>query len=143
MSTDDNEGKVAPLKATTLAEWLAAEVTSVEDGSRKLGASLASKLDGHQLAALGATTLVVRLLRGDDPETAEYVWALDGETLDLYSLLQADAATRELHLPRYWVATGKLFGYTEEDVATFTSWIEQVPCPCPCVQCRPDLFAHT
>ena len=84
---------------------------------------------------------MVRLLRGDNPEAAEYVWAKDVETLDLYHLLQVDAATGELHLPMYWAATGKLFGYSPEDVATFTGWIEQVPCPCPCVQCRPDLFA--
>tara|TARA_R110000868_G_scaffold244896_1_gene501357 strand:- start:4 stop:438 length:435 start_codon:yes stop_codon:yes gene_type:complete len=138
------EGSVAPNEARTLEDWVEKEVRSVVTGQRLLGASLLTKLSGHQLNAIcGAYDtgdVILKVLRSGTDET-ELTWALDVETLARYAALQASAKSGELPLRAYWRATGKMFGYSQADVATFTGWIEQDPCPCPCVQCRPDLFA--
>ena len=130
--------EVAPNSAL---DWEQSQVASVANGSRLLGASMLDKLTAEQLETLArykGVMYVKRLHTGTD--YVEVVWALSEATLLDYAQIQRNAGDGTRTLASYWDAAGKLFGYSAKDIDGFKSWIQSEPCPCPCVQCRPDLF---
>lgn len=142
---------VAPLSS---ADWWMSYAQSVVAGNRLLGSSLSSKIPdlAATLRRLEDSGLTVgkRASRSliDGHEEVEYVWALDPRTVFVY--FQAQDKARHVGtskaLRAFWAESGKLYGYRPSDVADFDSWVapggsfDPVKCPCPCVQCRPDLF---
>jgi len=139
---------VAPLASS---DWFAANVLSVLSGDRRMGSTLASKVTPSTLARIEALPGLVVQHRDsvsfvDGHHEREYVWAVDGDVIDAYWQHQDRAADSRAALPSYWVESARLYGYTDNDAADFARWIapggslKPSDSPCPCVQCRPDLF---
>jgi hypothetical protein len=146
---------IAPLSIEH--DWMAANVVSVATGARPLGSSLQRKLP----AGIDIDTIKAALGRGcgyvvdvrqwrsdvDGHVETELVW---GHPHDIAAYRAAQDIARlaesETELASFWQWSGYLYGYTSQDIMDFRAWIapggdiDPGKCPCPCVQCRPDLF---
>ena len=119
-------------------DWWAAEVESVQQGARPMGARMRDKLTGYDIGRLLRSRLHVLVIEhGPEEELTEYVWARSALRLKKYLTLQHQARSREISLPGYWAETGQMFGYSPENVADFTAWQDNAEEACSCPQCRP------
>jgi hypothetical protein len=124
---------IAPLSIEH--DWMAANVVSVATGARPLGSSLQRKLP----AGIDIDTIKAALGRGCGYVVDVRQWRRAAQDI-------ARLAESETELASFWQWSGYLYGYTSQDIMDFRAWIapggdiDPGKCPCPCVQCRPDLF---
>lgn len=118
--------------------WWAAEVESVRQGNRPMGARMRGKLTGHDIGRLLRSRLHVLVIEhGPEEELHEYAWATSAETLQEYLDLQHLKRSRLISPREYWTKTGQMFGYSPEEVADFVDWQDNAEDACECPQCRP------
>jgi hypothetical protein len=127
-------GKVAPIHAFFKG------LNDVITGKRKIGANLCDKITDMEKALIKKSGLHYELIEHANNGGLEIVYSTAKTAIDYYKILQQAMAQGEISDRSYWNVTGGLFGYEQDDIDAFIEWITQDECPCPCVQCRPDLF---
>ena len=131
-----SEGKVAPYEGQ---DWYLAEVHSVLEGQRLIGASLEDKLTVPMTRKLLKLCQMGRLrvsVHKHDDGTFEWVWAKFGDDILVYKDHQYLRKQGYITDRQYWNKTGAMFGYSPADVQAFVEFQTSGE-GCDCAQCFP------